>query len=201
MKLNILIIIVFFIIIILSIILLSKFKIKIYKRSQGKGIITIKYNFIKIKEFDIGQSISKMMETHLMSSNIKNAINNLRIMIDNDLLLKELLSQIVVKKIILIPKYNIEDPTVMPYVSVINWSIISLFKRLLSDYFKKVESEYYQIYIYDESKKGIDLELELEIIGWRLLKTILKHFPSFKTMIKRFKKEGKIYGNNETTSE
>lgn len=201
MKLNILIIIVFFLFSILLIILFSKIKVRIYKRSQGKGIVTIKYNFIKIKELDIGKSISKMMETHLLSSNVKNTINNLRIIIDNDMLLKSLLSQTVVKKIVFIPKYNIEDPMIMPYVSVVSWSIISLIKRILGDYFRKIESEYYQIYIYDESKKGIDLEMELEIMGWRLIKTAITHFKSLKTMIKRFKKEGMIYGNNETTRE
>lgn len=203
MKQNslILIIVVSIIVIIFFLMLLMKVKVNIYKRGSGYGIIKVKLWFLNIKSIDIGQSFSKMLETHLMSSNIKNGINNLRIFIDNNFLIKEFISNITVKKIVFIPKYNTSSPILMPYISVFNWSIIGMVKRLINNYFLRVKNEYYQIYLDDETKKGIDLELELQIELWRIIKVSLGNIKPLTTMIKRLKKESKMYGNYETTSE
>lgn len=203
MKQNslILIIVVSIIVIIFFLMLLMKVKVNIYKRGSGYGIIKVKLWFLNIKSIDIGQSFSKMLETHLMSSNIKNGINNLRIFIDNNFLIKEFISNITVKKIVFIPKYNTSSPILMPYISVFNWSIIGMVKRLINNYFLRVKNEYYQIYLADETKKGIDLELELQIELWRIIKVSLGNIKPLTTMIKRLKKESKMYGNYETTSE
>ncbi len=182
------------------IVLFSKLKIELYKKEKGQGILNLRIGFITIKKIDLGKSFLNMMESHLLSSNIKNAINNYKIVIDNNDLIKKYLKQMTIKKIVFIPRFNSESPIFMPYISVINWSIISSIKKLISDYFLKVKNEYYQIYYNDETKKGLDLEINLEVSIARILMVSIKNLKHLVIMIKRFKKEGKIYGNYESTS-
>lgn len=190
------------IIIILLIIILfnTKLRLHMYKRGNGFGIIKLKLGFIPLKYIDLGSSLFNMLETHPLKSNIKNMFVNMQIVIDSNRLVKDYLKATTINKITFISKYNSESPIIMPYICIINWSIISIIKRLTNEYFRDVKEEYYQTYLNDESKKGIDMELECETKLGSIILVGIKNIKLLFSMIKRLKKEGKIYGKFESTS-
>ena len=80
-------------------------------------------------------------------------------------------------------KYYI-DPIVGTYINILNWNVISIFKKYLHDNFRKVEDEYYYVNIPNESQVGFLFEIEIKTRVIYLIISIIKNIKIVPKIIK-----------------
>lgn len=199
MKL-ILIIIVF----ILCFILSSRIRIRIYKKEKGMSIIQISLNLlfwnILIKTIDLGKYVKKNMEIYSFKKNLREGILNIKKIIENNHLIKKYIKSLMIDKVTIIIRNNSLNPSYYPFISVINWNIISTIKYLLNTYCKDVDNEYYGVMLNDESKKGMDIELIGSISIFSILKVTLVNLKTIIILLKKEKRNGRNKTYQSVTS-
>lgn len=199
---NILTIIIIIFIILTLILLFSKIKIKLYKRGSGKLELDIYIFFIIHKHLDLTKILNRFIKTHSTKENINSIISNIRLFINNNKIIENYLSKVTIKKIIFITGYNTTDPVFYPYVTILNWSIVSSVRSIVNRYFKKIENEYYQVLMNDESKKGINLDILASVNIFNLLFESIINLKEFIKLIKYIKKgeneDGKKLPSNQS---
>lgn len=190
-----------FILIILSfliiVILFSKIKIKLYKRGSGKLELDIYFFFIIHKHIDLTKLVNLYIKDHNPQENVNIVISNIRLFINNNIIIEKYLKKITIKKIFITTGYNTENPLFYPYLTILNWSILSSIKSLVNRFFKKVKNEYYQVLMNDESKTGINLDILASVGVYNLLYVSITNFKELIKLIKYLKK-GKENGKYQT---
>lgn len=188
------IVVIISIIITLTLILLltTTISFHIYKKEKGMSLLTISIKcfsiIFKLKTVDFGKYIKKTMLKYGLKENLLNTMSKVKLMIASNKLIQKYLKNITIDKVTLIPRYNSSNPTIYPFLIVMNWNVISVSKYLLDRYFKKVNNEYYGVMMNDDTKQGIDLEIKGSI---KVIKVILVSFFNLKSIIKLMKKEKK----------
>lgn len=142
--------------------LFSRIKIRVYKRGINKGEVDIYLSLIKHIHIDVGRILKKYIENYSIGENVNKIKEFNKISKINKSLIDKLCKCVIIKRIIFIPGYNTTSPVLYPYITFVNWQIISIVKRTLN-IFKKTEYEYYQVMMNDESKKGFNLDLLVDI--------------------------------------
>lgn len=187
--------------IILFIILFSKLKIKIYKRGSGKLELDIYFLFFAHINLNLTRIFDKYLKTHSTKENINTILSNIRLFINNNKIIEKILNKVAVKKIYLITGYNTNNPLFYPYLTVFNWSIVSSVKNFVDRYFKKVDNEYYQVMMNDESKKGINIDALFSVRVISILIVILIRFKEFIKLIKYIRKGKEENGRKLSTNQ
>lgn len=187
--------------IILFIILFSKLKIKIYKRGSGKLELDIYFLFFAHINLNLTRIFDKYLKTHSTKENINTILSNIRLFINNNKIIEKILNKVTVKKIYLITGYNTSNPLFYPYLTVLNWSIVSSVKNFVDRYFKKVDNEYYQVMMNDESKKGINIDALFSVRIISILIVILIRFKEFIKLIKYIRKGKEENGRKLSTNQ
>lgn len=99
-------------------------------------------------------------------------------------LLNDITKRSNVTKVTFVPKYYIDDPIVGTYINILNWNVISIFKKYLHDNFRKVEDEYYYVNIPNESQVGFLFEIEIKTRVIYLIISIIKNIKIVPKIIK-----------------
>lgn len=184
-----LIVTIFLILLLVIIIFTSKIKIKIYKRAKNMLIMDL-YLFILIhKQLNITKIFKKFVKNHSAKENINKIIYSIRLYIRNNILISKLLKATTVKRISFTTGYNTNNTLLYPYVTVLNYSIVSSIKSLIDSSFKKIEKEYYGVLMNDESKKGINIDLVLSIPLYKIVFIIITNLKEFIKLMKYLLKE------------
>lgn len=142
--------------------LFSRIKIRVYKRGINKGEVDIYLSLIKHIHFDVGRILKKYIEKYSISENINRIKEFNKLSKINKPLIDKLCKCVIIERIVFVPGYNTTSPILYPYITFVNWQIISIVKKTLNR-FKKTEYEYYQVMMNDESKKGFNLDLLVDI--------------------------------------
>ena len=187
--------------IILFIILFSKLKIKIYKRGSGKLELDIYFLFFAHINLNLTRIFDKYLKTHSTKENINTILSNIRLFINNNKIIEKILNKVTVKKVYFITGYNTSNPLFYPYLTVFNWSIVSSVKNFVDRYFKKVDNEYYQVMMNDESKKGINIDALFSVRVISILIVILIRFKEFIKLIKYIRKGKEENGRKLSTNQ
>lgn len=187
--------------IILFIILFSKLKIKIYKRGSGKLELDIYFLFFAHINLNLTRIFDKYLKTHSTKENINTILSNIRLFINNNKIIEKILNKVTVKKIYFITGYNTSNPLFYPYLTVLNWSIVSSVKNFVDRYFKKVDNEYYQVMMNDESKKGINIDALFSVRVISILIVILIRLKEFIKLIKYIRKGKEENGRKLSTNQ
>lgn len=187
--------------IILFIILFSKLKIKIYKRGSGKLELDIYFLFFAHINLNLTRIFDKYLKTHSTKENINTILSNIRLFINNNKIIEKILNKVTVKKVYFITGYNTSNPLFYPYLTVLNWSIVSSVKNFVDRYFKKVDNEYYQVMMNDESKKGINIDALFSVRVISILIVILIRFKEFIKLIKYIRKGKEENGRKLSTNQ
>jgi len=169
--------------------LLTNINITLFKKAQAKGIITIKLGIFYKLQLDIGRSLEEMMLRYTLSSNILRTFDNIFIFINSKKTLKKFLKVIDIQKSTIIIRYNTENEIFYPFVGVGNWTIISTIKKIIHTYFRNVSNEYYQIYLNEEKKQGIDLNIIFKVKLFKLITLLIFNFKEILNIFKKLKEE------------
>ena len=182
------------------VILISKIKLKIYKRGSGKLELDIYFLFIIHKHLNLTKVFNKFIKDHKPKENIVFALANIRVFLNNNKLIQKCLNKMNIEKIFVTTGYNTINPVLYPYITIFNWSVLSSIKSLVNRYFKKVENEYYQVLMNDESKRGINIDLLASVNVYKILFICITNFKELIKLIKNIK-GGKEYGGKHSSNQ
>lgn len=189
---------------ILILLLTTNIIFHIYKKEKGMSLITISIQVwflkIKIKTIDFGKYIKKTMLLYGVRENLLNTLTKIKLMIANNKLIQKYLRHTTIDKVTLIPRYNSNNPTIYPFLIVMNWNVISVSKYLLDRYFKKVNNEYYGVMMNDDTKQGIDLEIKGKIKVINILVVTLCNLKAVIKLIKKEKENGRSKTNQSVVT-
>ena len=177
-------------------IIFIKVKIRIYKRGTGKGEIDIYLTLIKHIHIDIGKQIKKYIERYSIRENVNKIKTIHEISSKNKIIIDKIFKCCTVKKIIFVPGYNTTSPIFYPYVTILNWQLVSMVKYLLNK-FKRIDYEYYNVMMNDDNKKGFNLDFLLEIPIRSIIHVLISNMKDTIKLIKSIK-GGNVNGRKQT---
>lgn len=175
---------------------LSTLKIKIYKRYNSQGVITISFLYFFKFNIDIGKSLNIYINKFSFKDKITIFINNSKFFSKYQYLTKKIINHLKVTKSTLIIHYNSTNENLLPVIGFSNWFFIINYRYLMNTYFKTVSKEYYQIYLYNPHNSGIDLDLEFKITLGLLLKIIIFNLSDIISLYKGQRRN--VNGKNST---
>lgn len=183
--------------IVVLIIFTTKIKFKIYKRINGVGTVDIYISIFKVVHIDLGRKFKKYIDDYTVNDNIKRIINYMKVSRQYNYLIDKYMKCITINKAIFVPSYNSTSPLLFPYITFIDIQLINIFKIYIHKC-RKVKYEYYNMMLNDNTKQGVNIDIEAEVPIYLIIITFLKNINNTINFLKKTNKGEKASGREQT---
>lgn len=175
--------------IIINLILLIPLEIRIVKRFDRPilfRLLIFNYILFQKTKTESNKQKLKFKFSYIFETDLNELFKDLK---KDNFFISLMLEHAIIKKVTVIPTYNSSNPSLLPYLGVIDWMLVSTIKRYIDSTFKNIEDEYYQIIILKDDMQGLNFEICATITLFNLVFEIIKNFKVFlKTIRKKEKK-------------